>query len=86
MQVHLFVSADLLPGRQSGGEGPAFDCEANAMEDGNAWVIGAPEGTRERVRVARWRGGRSKLSNCRRRRNLSDNRGGERFCLGEKEE
>ena len=56
MQVLLFISVNLFPRRESRGEGPAFNYEANAVKKRDPRVIGTPKGTRERVRIARWRG------------------------------
>ena len=51
-----FVSTNLFPRRESREEGPAFDYEANAAEERDPWVIGAPKSTRKRIGIARWRG------------------------------
>ena len=47
MQMHSFIRIDLFPGWESREEGPAFNCEANAVEDGDVQVVRTPEGTGE---------------------------------------
>ena len=69
MSMHLFEVADLFPGRESGGEGPVFDCEAYAAKERNTRIIRTPESAREGRWVVRWsRGGSKDFSNDGRRR------------------
>ena len=75
MQMHALVSADLFPARESGGEGPAFDCEAYAAKEGNVRIVWVPEGARERVRIAGWRGRGSHVGGDRGRSGFSNVRG-----------
>ena len=74
MQMHSFVSLDLFPGRESGREGPAFDCEAYAVKERNMWVIGAPEGAGKGIEVAGYRGRGSNFGGDRGRSNSCDDR------------
>ena len=45
--MHLHELADLVPGREAGGEGPAFDGEADAVKERDARVVWTPEGAWE---------------------------------------
>ena len=72
MQVLPFISVNLFPRRESRGEGPAFNHEANAAEKRNLWVIRVPKGTREGIRIARWGGRWSKFGGDRGRSRCCD--------------
>ena len=75
--MHLFKMADLFPGRESGGEGPAVDGETNVAKERNTGIVRTPESAREGGQVIRWSGGGVEISVT---------MGGERLQLGENNE
>ena len=50
-----FIGTNLFPGGETFGKGPALDNKANAMKDGNAGILQAPESGGKRVWIAEWR-------------------------------
>ena len=53
----LFKVMDVCPSGKSFWEGPAIDCEADALQDGYMGVVRTPESGGKRVKVSK-RGGR----------------------------
>lgn len=86
MQVYVFISADLFPGGEPRGEGPAFNSEACAVKNRHVWVVWAPEGAGKGSKVARWRRRGCNFGDDRGRVVSMSTGGGERFHPGENEE
>ena len=69
--MHLLEAVDLFPGREAGGEGPAFDGEADVAKERDARVIRTPEGAWEGCWVIQWSGwGSRDFSDDKRRREI----------------
>ena len=59
LQMLLFIVTDSCPSGESIREGPAVNCEANAVQDGHTGVLGTPESGGKQVRGTKRRRRRS---------------------------
>ena len=56
MHMHAFIGVNFFPRGKSGGEGPTLNSKADPVKERNLWVIRAPEGVKEGVKVPWWGG------------------------------